>query len=159
MEVVTRKPPSRTEAMLVVRTRAFLCALPIAAVVETMRPLPIRGPSGTPRFVRGLAIVRGEPLPVLDLGALLGAEDEATGSRFVTIRSGSRHLVVLVDAVVGIRALNLATIAATPPLLTEALPALIERLGTLDGQTLAVLGTARLLSEELTRALSKGGAA
>lgn len=148
-----------TQAMLVVRTRAFLGALPIAVVVETMRPLPIRGAPGAPRFVRGFAIVRGEPLPVLDLGALLGAEDEATGGRFVTIRSGPRHLVVLVDAIVGVRALNIAAIAATPPLLTGALPALVERLGALDGQTLAVLGTARLLSEELTQALSSGGAA
>jgi purine-binding chemotaxis protein CheW len=148
-----------TETVLVARTRVFLCALPIAAVVETMRPLPIRSMPGAPRFVRGLAIVRGEPLPVIDLGALLGAQDETAGGRFVTLRSGPRHLVALVDEVVGVRVLNIAAIAATPPLLTGALPSLVERLGALDGQTLAVLEAAHLLSEELAAALARGGAA
>lgn len=148
-----------TEPVLLVRTRAFLCALPIGVVVETMRPLPVRPAPGVPWFVRGLAIVRGAPLPVIDLGALLGASGELAGGRFITIRSGLRHLVLAVDAVVGVRNLDLATLATTPPLLVEALPAQVERLGALDGQTLAVLGTARLLADEVAEALDVGGAA
>lgn len=147
-----------TEPVLLVRTHAFLCAIPIEVVVETMRPLPVRPAPGAPQFVRGLAIVRGAPLPVIDLGALLGAPGELAGGRFITIRSGLRHLVLAVDSVVGVRALNRATLATTPPLLIEALPAQVERLGALDGQTLAVLGTARLLADEVVEALTGRGA-
>ena len=141
--------------ILLVRARVYLVALPISAVVETMRPLPVRPAPGAPPFVRGIAIIRGEPLPVIDLGALLTAAPASgePGGRFVTVKSGERRVALSVSAVVGIRALNIDALAAAPPLLSQALPEQVERLGVLDGETLAVLGTARLLPETM------GGAA
>ena len=47
---------------------------------------------------------------------------------------------------------------STPSLLTGALPEQVERLGVLDGETLAVLGTARMLAEDVLQALTRGGA-
>jgi purine-binding chemotaxis protein CheW len=145
--------------VLLVRAGASLCAIPILAVVETMRALPVRPAKGAAPFVRGLAIIRGEPTPVVDLGALLGGSDAAPGVRFVTLRSGDRHVAIDVDAVVGVRAIDVDAFAATPKLLGGAVPEQVERLGTLDGQMLAVLDTARLFSEELSASLASGDGA
>lgn len=121
-----------------------------------MRALPVLPAKGAASFVRGVAIVRGEPTPVVELGALLGGSDAAPGSRFVTIRSGERHVVLEVDTVVGVRAIDVDAFAATPKLLGGAVPEQVERLGALDGQMLAVLGSARLFSDDLFASLSSG---
>ena len=47
----------------------MLAALPLEHVVETMRPLPVEPLGDAPRFILGLSIVRGEPIPVVDVGA------------------------------------------------------------------------------------------
>lgn len=107
---------------------------------------------GAPSFVRGAAIVRGAPTPVIDLAALLGVCDGARGSRFVVVRAGGRRVALEVDEVVGIRWVPGAALAEAPALLGSTLPEHVETLGALDGQLLAVLGCARLLPEDLPRA-------
>ena len=57
---------------LLVRAAGRLCAVPIAHVVEVMRALPVEPIPGAPSFVPGLAIIRGAPMPVVDLGLLTG---------------------------------------------------------------------------------------
>lgn len=142
---------------LVVRVRSWLCALPLAAVAETMRALDVRSVPGAPRFVRGLAVIRGAHVPVVDVAALLGVDDGQRGARLVAVRAGARPLALEVDAVLGIERLDPAALEATPPLLAGALPACVDSLGTLDGQALALLETARLLPEAAWSSL--GGAA
>lgn len=56
---------------LICRVRTWLCALPLAHVVETLRPLPVRGLAGAPSFVLGLALLRGQAVPVVDAAQLL----------------------------------------------------------------------------------------
>jgi purine-binding chemotaxis protein CheW len=85
---------------LVVRAQAYLCALPLHVVIETMRPLPIEPLAGVPPFVRGMSIIRGEPTPVIDLALLLGAMRELPW-RFVTIRSAGKQVALSVGAVAG----------------------------------------------------------
>jgi purine-binding chemotaxis protein CheW len=65
------------QSTLLCRVRERLCALPLAHVVETMRPLPIEPLGGMPGFVQGIAIIRGAPVPVVDAGALLGSAGAA----------------------------------------------------------------------------------
>src|SRR5262249_11852236 len=148
--------------LLIVRAGGYLVALPISAVVETMRPLPVRAAPGAPPFVRGVAIVRGELLPVIDLELLLTSAPASVApasgqeDRFVTVKSGARRVSLLVSAVIGIRALDVDALEKAPPLLSQALPEQVERLGVLDGETLAVLGTARLLHEDVHFALEQG---
>ncbi|WP_437737637.1 chemotaxis protein CheW [Sorangium sp. So ce1335] len=132
---------------LVVRVRSWRCALPLAAVAETMRALDVRSIPGAPRFVRGLAIIRGAHVPVVDVAALLGVADGQRAARLVAVRAGERPLALEVDEVLGIERLDPAALQATPPLLSGALPACVDSLGTLDGQALALLETARLLPE------------
>ncbi|WP_437627069.1 chemotaxis protein CheW [Sorangium sp. So ce1151] len=132
---------------LVVRVRSWLCALPLGAVTETMRALDVRSLPGAPPFVRGLAVIRGAHVPVIDLAALLGVADGQRGARLVSVRAGERPLAIEVDEVLGIKSLDPAALERTPTLVSEALPACVDRLGRLDGQSLALLETARLLPE------------
>lgn len=138
--------PAGRRTFLLVRARTWVCALPASSVVETMRPLPIDPVANAPRFIAGLSVVRGEVIPVVSLSSVLGGGDRTEEARrLVLVRAGERRLGLLVAEVVGIEQLDEARLEALPPLLGEALPAEVERLGSLDGQALAVLDAARLL--------------
>lgn len=65
---------SRVEAMsyLLVRTGETRCALPLAAVRRVVRALAVSPLPGARPELLGLAEFGGDPLPVLDLAALLG---------------------------------------------------------------------------------------
>src|SRR5258708_24234748 len=104
---------------LLCRVGVHLCALPIEVVVETMRPLPVEFVGGAPEFVRGLSIIRGVPLPVVDTGSLLG-EGESRPTRFVTVKAGKRLVVLAVAAGLGIRAIPTYPLHESPALLAAA---------------------------------------
>lgn len=154
----SRAPAGALRHVLLLRARAWICALPITDAVETMRALPVRAIGGAPPWIRGLSIIRGAALPVIDLSALLGDTSGARGRRYVTLRVDQRQVALEVDEVLGARHIDEATLENTPPLLTAALPAPVARLGALDGQTLAMLEAAHLIPDELFRALVAQGA-
>lgn len=135
--------------MLIMAVGARRCALPVAHVIETMRPLPIEPVASAPAFVLGVAVVRGGPVPVVDLAALQG-EDGGEVARFVTVHAGGRTVALAVSGIVGVRTLDGVALHDPPPLLADANPA-IEALGTLDGALLAVLRTGRVIPEEAIR--------
>ena len=139
--------PSVPLRALLVTTQAHACALPLEDVIETMRPLPIRPLAGTPRFVLGVAMVRGQALPVLDLGALLGAPPASDARRFVTVRVGTRQAALAVASVDGIAGFTPHDFQALPPLLGGADG--VEALRVTDGQLFLTLQAARLLPEDL----------
>jgi purine-binding chemotaxis protein CheW len=121
-----------------------LCALPLAHVRETMRPLPVMPISNAPHFVRGLAQIRGASLPVVDLAKLLGDSDEQA-SRFVTIAVGTRNVALAVGVVHGVRAIEAAHLEQLPPLLSDLADVVIA-IGRLDAELLLVLSSMQLLS-------------
>ena len=87
----------------------------------------------------------------------MDAGDEA-GRRFVTMRVESGRLAALeVNEVLGARHIDVAALDAMPPLLTEAMPDLVERLGSLDGIILAVLRAAAIVSDTLGSELAAKG--
>jgi len=133
---------------LIVRAAGRRCALAVADVVETMRPLPVQDVGGAPSFVRGLAMIRGAPTPVVDLASWLGVTS-AGPARWVAVRAGGRPVALAVDAVVGIRALDDARLQEAPPLLREATAERVELLGALDADLLIVLRTARVVPDEV----------
>lgn len=135
-----------TDLALICRVRAQLCALPIEFAVETLRPLPIEPVTGAPHFVRGLAVIRGEPVPVVDAARLLGIPDSPLG-RFVTIRVGLRRIALAVTSVPGIRPVATSALRAWPPLLHDAAADVVETIGLLDAELLLVLRGAKLLPE------------
>ena len=139
---------------LLVRAAGRLCAVPIAQVVEAMRALPVEPIPGAPTFVQGLAIVRGAPTPVVDLG-LLTAGRSAAG-RFVTLRLGDRRAVLAVDTVVGVRVLDGSLLQELPPLLRDARAEVVEAIAVLDRELLVSLRAGRLVPEDVWQALPAG---
>jgi purine-binding chemotaxis protein CheW len=115
-------------------------------VIETMRPLRIEPIAGAPPFLAGLAIVRGEPMPVVDAACLIGAP-AAHPSRFVTLRTGRRQIALAVDAVLGVRTLAAAELSALPPLTGAVAGEIVAAIGALDAQLVVVLEAARLVPD------------
>jgi purine-binding chemotaxis protein CheW len=136
-----------TSQSLVCRVRTRLCALPLERVIETLRPLPIEPLSGAPPFVCGVSIIRGEPLPVVDAGLVLGA-GRARATRLVTLKlDGARGAALAVDAVIGVRAFERSALSELPPLLREAAAETVVALGSLDRELLLLLESGRLVPE------------
>lgn len=135
------------EHVLVMRARGRSCALPLAHVVETLRPLPAAPVEGAPAFVRGVSVIRGLPVTVVDLGALLSGAGGGEPERFVTLRVPDRPVALAVDAVVGVR--TLPTAGLRPLLVAGGEPA--RAVARLDEALLAVLSSARLAPEDASR--------
>jgi purine-binding chemotaxis protein CheW len=138
---------------LLVRVQTRVCAVPLMHVVETMRPLPVESLAGMPTFVRGISIIRGVPTPVVDLGAVLGAQGGAP-ERLVTLRLGDRQVALSVDGVLGVCDLDQTAIQELPPLLRGASTDVIEAIGMLDEQFLMVLRAGWELPDEVWQALT-----
>ncbi len=119
-----------------------------------MRPLPIEPVAGTPAFVRGLAMVRGAPIPVIELGALLGDGVRGRFSRFITLKTRDRRLAMAVDAVVGTMGLEPTHLGALPTLLRDAEIDAVEAIGRLDADLLVLLRVSRLVPDEVWAALA-----
>ena len=130
-----------------------LCAIPLTHVIEIMRPLPIEVFAGPPLFVEGLSIIRGKPVPVVDVGKLLG-DPQAPAGRFVTLRAADRSVALAVEGVLGVFALGNVAIGDLPPLLRDAGAEAISAMGVLDEELLVVLSHARIVPEELLAAMS-----
>jgi purine-binding chemotaxis protein CheW len=122
--------------------------MPLQDVLEVMRMLPIDQLSGAPSYVRGLCIIRGSPVPVVDTGLLIG--DQVTRpERLVAISIGGRSVALAVEAVVGIRAIGAGASEQLPPLLRDAAVEAVAAIGTLDAELLLFLRTARIVPEDL----------
>lgn len=148
--------PAKT-SYLVSRAGGKRLALPLADVIEVMRPLPVSRLEGAPEFVLGAAVVRGSPVPVIDAGALLGAAPEArTPSRLVSLRVGARRAALAVEELLGIHALDASELEVVPPLLRGVASGAAEAVAALDEELLVVLGSARLVPAEVWRALEAG---
>ncbi|MEO8184987.1 MAG: chemotaxis protein CheW [Deltaproteobacteria bacterium] len=142
--------------MLLCRVHQAVCALQIHQVIETLRPLPLEPLARAPSFVCGVAILRGVPVPVVDLGLLLAAE-QVQPSRFVALRVGARTVAIAVSAVIGVRALGGAVDRELPPLLRDAAGDLVRSLASLDRELLLVLDSGRLVPDELLARLESPG--
>jgi len=145
------------KSWLLCRAGTHLCAMPIEHVIEIMRVLPIEAIPGAPSYVRGLCIIRGAPVPIVDIGSLLGDQVTRAG-RLVAIRAGSRTIGIAVEAVEGIRVIDPEAFNQLPPLLRDTVTATIAAIGTLDAELLFFLHAARIVPEDLPVRLSADGA-
>src|SRR5438105_299934 len=84
---------------LVCTAGSQLCALPVRHVVETMRMLPLEQLAGAPSYVRGLSVIRGSPVPVVDAAALLFDQRGAPCERLVVLRTRTRTIALGTKAV------------------------------------------------------------
>lgn len=138
--------------------REQLCALPLECVTETMRPLPVTPLAGMPAFIRGMSVIRGHAIPVVDAGALLGSGEASVPGRFVTLKVDGRQVALAVEQVVGIRGLAADSLHDLPLLLSEASSYLVESIGMLDTEFLLVLRTARIIPDSVWTSLQDAGA-
>lgn len=133
--------------LLVIVAGALRVGLPIEHVRETMRPLKIEVLREALPFVLGVSVIRGEAVPVVDLGALLtGRRNQSSFRRFVTLRVSDRIVALAVDEVEFVLSVSDAAFSALPPLLSEAGGESVERLSLADAQLLFTLKTTRLIS-------------
>jgi purine-binding chemotaxis protein CheW len=134
---------------LLLRVGTRLCTISLQHVIETLRPLPIEGLADAPRFIQGMSIVRGEPVPVVDLAALLGDAMARPARRFVMVRAEhERRIALAVEEVVDVVRPEAVHFQERPLLLQEALPGCVEMIGALDGKLVAMLATMHILPEE-----------
>jgi purine-binding chemotaxis protein CheW len=138
----------QSSSVLLLKAGALRCALPLSCVSETLRPLPLHALANTPGFVCGASVIRGEPVPVVDLARFLGAAAQ-TAARFVLVRAGKGKVALAVEAVIGIQQLVLEPGASVPPLLAHASPDAVGALAILDRELLLVLQTAHIVPEDL----------
>jgi purine-binding chemotaxis protein CheW len=146
---------TRNEAKLslLCRVRSNLCAIPLEYVAETMRPMPVTALVGAPVFVRGMSVIRGTAIPVVDAGSLFGAAAPAAATRFVTLKTDHSHVALAVEEVVGIRSLAAVALSDLPPLLRSASADLVSAVGMLDTELLLVLQTARIIPDSVWQSL------
>jgi purine-binding chemotaxis protein CheW len=126
-----------------------------------MRPLAVEPVSGVPAFVRGLAVIRGEPVPVVDAASLLGGdppEGSSGAGRFISLETAGRRLALAVDEVLGLADLDASSLAGWPSLLGEAQGRAVEWISCRGETLLLVLSCARLVPEEAWEALARAGA-
>jgi purine-binding chemotaxis protein CheW len=133
-----------------------LIAVPLANVVETMRPLPVGSFPGTSRFVLGVATIRGAVVPVVDVACLAGVTGTDPG-RFVTLAFGERTVALAVDAVIGVQTLDGEALHDLPSLLDSVDREMFAAIGTRDGDLLVVLDATQLIPESVWAALPPAG--
>ena len=128
-----------------------------------MRRCPIERVALAPRFTLGVAVIRGQNVPVVDAGVLLTGE-ACSGARFVVLRMAERAAVeragvergrderqvaLAVDEVLGAERVEAGELGRLPPLLSGAAE-LVRSMAVLDGQLLEVLESARLIDAGAT---------
>ncbi len=145
----TRNVSAVGVSVLVVRVGGRSCALPLAAVLETMRPLPVEPLAEGPAAVLGMAVIRGRPLPVVDARRLFDAP-HPPATRFVTVRlgDGSGQAALVVDAVEGVTELDAASLERLPPLLQDAEAAGVTAVAARDARLVALLDATRMMPPE-----------
>lgn len=121
-----------------------------------MRPLPVTSLAGAPPFVLGMARIRGAPVAVVDLGALLGSTEPPQATRFLTLKLKGRRVALAVEGVVGLRQLEPDVLSDLPPLLAHAEQEAVATMGTLDAELLISLEATRIIPDTLWPRLEAG---
>ncbi|HEY4016238.1 MAG TPA: chemotaxis protein CheW [Polyangiaceae bacterium] len=137
---------------------SLVCAVPAEHVSETMRALPIEPIAGAPPFVRGLSVVRGSPVPVLDAARIVGAPSPGTAAgsgMFVTLRTGGRVAALAVEAVIGVATVPPGSLERLPPLLRDADADMVSAIGTHDAALMFILNSARLAPASVWEAFDR----
>jgi purine-binding chemotaxis protein CheW len=147
-----------SQKQLVFRAGTCLCALPLDRVNEIMRVLPIKLISDVPPYVAGVCIMRGAPVPVVDVGLLVGSR--ATDfQRLISVRTDGRTIALAVERIHGISGFDARQFDRLPPLLRDAGADVISAIGTLDAELLLLLRVARIVPDDVLARLDVEGAA
>ncbi len=140
---------------LLCRTASHRFALPMSHVIENMRLLPIEPVADAPPLVRGMCIIRGVPVPLVD-AALLFEKSSGACERLVTVRTGDRTIAFAAEAVLGVQAIPAQALEQLPPLFQNVES--IAAIATLDAELVFFLNTARVIPDDFVVSVAAEGA-
>jgi len=131
-------------------------ALPIDEVRETLPIQPITRVVLTPSCLAGVFSLRGDIVPAIDLGVLLGLARTEVGedSRIVVIDAGHGTAGIVVDRLRDLRTLE-SDLEPPPGNLDPEVAQLLEGIAATPTGTVRVLDAAAILAAEPLRALGK----
>ncbi|NUO54726.1 MAG: hypothetical protein HOV80_38285 [Polyangiaceae bacterium] len=153
-----RGPRDGAAKVVVCRIGERLCAVPLPHVIETMRPLKVEPLPAMPPFVLGLAIIRGEMVPVVDVACVLGSA-RSDYQRFVTLVVGGRVVALAVGEVIGVRVLPTVELEALPPIVAESAGNLVAAITKADVDLILVLREFRMLADPIWAAIDERASA
>lgn len=135
-------------------------AMHLDDVQEVIGLRPLTRVFHSPAAIAGVTSLRGDVLPVLDLGVLLGAGSSGRGSdaRVLVVRDGSkRRAGLLVDALAGLREIPEGGLEALPSTLSPMVRELSEGVIS-DTPACVVLRVSALLSaSQIAPSAAAGG--
>jgi purine-binding chemotaxis protein CheW len=112
-------------------------ALPVEQVVEATDVGDVTPVPGAPREMLGVRNLRGQVLPVVELGLLLGLGEAREAARLVIAEDGDRRAGLVVESIVAVGELPDAT--------HPAASALVAGAALVDGDLVGVLDLAAAL--------------
>jgi len=132
-------------------------AFAIADVRETLPLLPITHVFLTPPWLAGIFSLRGEIVPAIDLGVVLGFSRTVIGddARIVVIEHGAKVAGVLVERLCELRTIDESTIEAPPAGLPAEVAAILRGIVATPTGTVRILDLDALLSSERLGALAR----
>ena len=140
-----------TERRLIFSISDRLYALPLAAVIEVVRPEPVAWIPNVPPFVLGVANFRGAVIPVVDGARLFGfrpGEADAENRLIIVERvepSGRDRVGILVRRIVGIRPHDPADLKPRESIAGHGLHPAVTGFTYLEGKSVMHLDLALLL--------------
>lgn len=132
-------------------------ALESRFILEVMRAPELTLLPGAPPLLRGLTLLRGEVLPVVELAPLFGRPAEQGTGPVLVVGTARAELGLRTDEVTEVAVLTGAELLPAPPSLEEEAGALVS--GVSPDGTLVLEGEALLADERLVFELSEEGVA
>ncbi len=131
-------------------------ALPIGDVRETLPVQPVTKVFLTPACIAGVFSLRGEIVPVIDLGVLLGLSRTEVGeeSKIVVVEHAAGTAGIVVDRLRDLRTIDQALDPAPSNLATDVAGLLLGVAATSTG-TVRVLDARAVLTAEPLRAIAE----
>lgn len=132
-------------------------ALPIDDVRETLPVLPITRVVLTPPALAGVFSLRGDIVPAIDLGVLLGFPRTEIGddSRIVVLDEDVSTAGIVVDRLRDLRTLENTALEPAPPSLAAEVSELLLGIAATPTGTVRVLDAKAIIAAEPLRALAK----
>lgn len=156
MSVVAPEEKSTTLRLVCFELRGQELALPIDDVRETLPIQPITRVILTPPCLAGVFSLRGDIVPAIDLGVLLGIARTEVGneSRIVVMNSKAGTAGLVVDRMRDLRTLDTA-LEPPPTNLSTEIAQLFKGVAATPTGTVRVLDAGAIITAEPLRALAK----
>lgn len=136
--------------MVLFRVAETAMAVPVAQVeyverVGTLTPVP-----GAPPFLRGVASLRGQVVPIVDLAERLGLGQRPLGSktRVLVVRVEGQMVGMAVDEVLRVMYLSEEAVQPPPPVVARVSARFLAGVAYLQGDVVLVLDLQRVLTPE-----------